>query len=337
MAFTAAQLALLQDEHTEAKLAVNINIAAPTNLLSNPGFETAGGGGADIWADWTESAADGALANETTNVRSGDDACKITAGASLTSRVKAVVTTVAGQQYKLGFWARGDGTYDGRFTIRDSTHKTDIVSLEATGVTGAAFAEVTRSFVAPAGCVEVAVLFYCPSTASGVCYVDDVTMYREFRYCSGTDAVKIGDDWYTPRPLEGDEFALADPRSARTSITIGDQDGVVRTAYYAERFSGSTATVYLLLRKPPVQTWSQVTSVAWKCENCEDVGDGWFRVNLSGASGHRQRAGLRIGTRSEFNYAPEPGETLHIGGEPATWGPAPDLHERARSRYTVRR
>ena len=165
----------------------------------------------------------------------------------------------------------------------------------------------------------------------------DIAITSPLRYCTGTDAIKIGANWYTPRPLEGDEFALADPRSARVSITIGDQDGTVRTAYYAERFSEFTVTVYLLLREPPTQTWAEVVSVAWACENCEDVGDGWFRVNLSGASGHRQRAGLRIGTRSEFNYAPEPGETLHIGGEPATWGPAPDLHERARSRYMVRR
>ena len=35
---------------------------ANDNLLLNPGFETAGGGGADIWANWSETAGDGAPA-----------------------------------------------------------------------------------------------------------------------------------------------------------------------------------------------------------------------------------------------------------------------------------
>ena len=51
-------------------------------LLSNPGFETAGGGGADVWGSWTESAGDGALANEVAIVNSGSDAAKVTAGAT---------------------------------------------------------------------------------------------------------------------------------------------------------------------------------------------------------------------------------------------------------------
>ena len=37
---------------------------ANDNLLANPGFETAGGGDPDFWANWTETAGDGALANE---------------------------------------------------------------------------------------------------------------------------------------------------------------------------------------------------------------------------------------------------------------------------------
>jgi len=150
----------------------------------------------------------------------------------------------------------------------------------------------------------------------------DIDITSPLRYCSGDDAIKVGANWYTPRPLEGDRFSLADPRSARTYVDIADHDGVVRAAYYAERFSGEAVTVYVYLREPPVRTWTQIVSIAWACEYCEDVGDGWFRVNLFAASGHRKRAGLRVGTRSEFHYAPEPGEVLSIGGEPAHFAQA---------------
>src|SRR3972149_3921648 len=50
--------------------------------LANGGFETAGAGGADVWGSWTETAGDGALANETTLVHGGADAAKSTAGAT---------------------------------------------------------------------------------------------------------------------------------------------------------------------------------------------------------------------------------------------------------------
>ena len=44
-----------------------------TNLVLNPGFETAGGGGADIWANWTEAAGSGTLANATSGMHNGAD------------------------------------------------------------------------------------------------------------------------------------------------------------------------------------------------------------------------------------------------------------------------
>src|SRR4030065_403093 len=49
--------------------------------ILNGGFETAGAGGADVWATWAETAGDGALANETTIVHGGREAGKDTAGA----------------------------------------------------------------------------------------------------------------------------------------------------------------------------------------------------------------------------------------------------------------
>src|SRR3990172_7900670 len=56
-----------------------IRLGTEILAILNPGFEVAGAGGADIWANWVETAGDGALANETTEVHSGVDAAKMTA------------------------------------------------------------------------------------------------------------------------------------------------------------------------------------------------------------------------------------------------------------------
>ena len=145
--------------------------ASSDNLLSNPGFETAGGG-TDVWADWTEIFADGAIANETTIVHAGTDAAKITAGASVNTYVFQAITVTPETNYILRFWTRGDGTYGGRYRIRDVTGAADIVAQAATGVTGAAYVEFLKEFTTPAGCVSVAIYLYCPGTNTGIVYFD---------------------------------------------------------------------------------------------------------------------------------------------------------------------
>lgn len=151
------------------------------NLLSNNGFETPGAGDPDFWANWTENAGDGALANEAVNQHWGNDAMKATAGATVDTYVTGDVTVVAGEDYTLRFWTRGDGTYDGRYRILDVTNATNIVALTATGVTGTTYTEVTQAFTAPtqpADCVSVRITLRCPSTAAGIAYFDDVCVHK---------------------------------------------------------------------------------------------------------------------------------------------------------------
>ncbi len=143
-------------------------------LLSNGGFETAGGGGADIWANWTESAGDGALANEGAIVHSGDDSAKVTAGATANTYVKQAGTTVAEREYKVKFWTRGDGTDAGRYLIYDASNAADIVALVTTGVTAATWTEVTVVFSTPVGCVSTELYLYCSTTDTAITYFDDV-------------------------------------------------------------------------------------------------------------------------------------------------------------------
>jgi len=145
-------------------------------LLLNPGFEIAGGGGADIWANWTENAGDGALADVGAPVHGGAHACQSTAGPSANTYVVQTIGVTAGRLYYLSFWTRGDGTNDGRYRVRDATGAADIIPITNTGVTGAAYAEVTAYFLAPAGCANVELYLYCSSVNTAIVYFDDASI-----------------------------------------------------------------------------------------------------------------------------------------------------------------
>jgi hypothetical protein len=146
--------------------------------MLNGGFETAGGGGADIWANWVEVVGDGALANEAVTIHTGADAAKFTAGAGVNTYVQQNSTVVPGATYKYRCWTRGDGTHDGEYSIYDVSNSGDIVTRTGTGVTGAAYAMVDVEFTAPAGCTSARLRLYCPDTDTKIAYFDTVSLRR---------------------------------------------------------------------------------------------------------------------------------------------------------------
>lgn len=143
---------------------------ANDNLLSNHGFETAGAGDPDFWANWTEAANDGALANETVVIHEGNDAAKFTAGVNKTTSIIQAITVVAGKKYRIRIWTRGDGTNAGRYRVHDGT--TYLIAQTTTGVTGAAYAAVVDEFTVPTGKTSVNVWLDCPPVDGGICYFD---------------------------------------------------------------------------------------------------------------------------------------------------------------------
>ncbi|GEM_PF-4780887 len=132
------------------------------------------------------------------------------------------------------------------------------------------------------------------------------------RYCTGLDPVQVGSDWYAPRSIWYDALAITSPSESQTSIVFDDLDNTLRVAWYSERFSAKDVSVYLLVRNVGDADWTTTLSVLWKCRACKYTRDGKFIVDLYGAAGLRPRAGLRVGTRSEFEYAPEPGEAIRF-------------------------
>jgi hypothetical protein len=92
-----------------------------TNVLPllNVGFETAGGGGADVFANWTEDPQDGSISRDSTTPHGGSYSCRFTNGTTYPT-VSQTIPVVAGKSYTLSYWTRGDNTYDGSFSIYDN-------------------------------------------------------------------------------------------------------------------------------------------------------------------------------------------------------------------------
>ena len=142
---------------------------ANDNLLANPGFETAGVGGDDVWANWTETKGDGALANEAGAPHEGSDAAKATSGATSNTKVAQTITTVAGKRYRLRFYSKDDGTNAGRYGIYDVSGSADIVAVTATAI-AAAYAATVVEFVAPATSTRIDL--WCPAVNTKIVYFD---------------------------------------------------------------------------------------------------------------------------------------------------------------------
>jgi len=159
---------------------VNDFIALPLeNLVTNAGFETAGAGGADVWAGWSETAGDGAIADEGVIVHGGSHAAKLTAGATANTLIDAnygLTYCPSGITVTLTFWARGDGTNAGRYAVARSDWGVWLISPTSTGVTGAAYAQVSNTFTVPAGFPGFVLRFMCPSANGGIAYFDDVSI-----------------------------------------------------------------------------------------------------------------------------------------------------------------
>ncbi len=130
--------------------------------------------GADIWANWTESASNGALAIETTIVHEGNVAAKLTMGASTNTALGQGLTLVAGKKYRLGFFTQGDGTNQARYRLYDEDNRGYIFSNTNTGVSGTAYAAVTKDFTAPAECTSANLILTGAAVDGAVAYFDAV-------------------------------------------------------------------------------------------------------------------------------------------------------------------
>lgn len=227
------------------------------DLVENGGFETLGGGGADIWALWGEIVGDGAIADENILVHSGSHAAKLTAGASRNSYVKASnvssggngCNVIPGMACELKFWTRGDGTYAGRYAVYDNTNGGWIRSTVSTGISGTTYTEVTYPFTIPAGCYMILLYLWCPGTAGGISYFDDVSITCNYPL-SGV---------YQPSGITYGEVGIGDGRTS-TKHNGTDSGVLIGSKAFGSVWNGNIGSMISWGKVDAVGRWSDLTA-----------------------------------------------------------------------------
>jgi hypothetical protein len=145
------------------------------NIITAAGFEWQAS--LSLYGNWSAQVNGGTWASETTITHSGTSSVKITADATGTSYGTRVVhdyfTVTPEMTYGLSFWSYGDGTNAGRYKVNVQPGGTDIISLRTTGITAAAWGQVSTSFTTPAGCTGIRFSLYCAPVNGAVVYFDD--------------------------------------------------------------------------------------------------------------------------------------------------------------------
>lgn len=190
---------------SDSDIAITIDIDAPVaygttaggNLVQNPGFETAGGGGGDVFANWTEDTDSGnaVIVDETTTVRSGSHSCKIASKVLATGILSPTVDGAVYQDitveplkvYKLSFWSRASEEYQykqGRFGIYDVTNSEWISSEQDTyAFSDSGWENITAFFATRIACVAIRIYLFqnhSHSVGANDSYVlfDDVDVHQ---------------------------------------------------------------------------------------------------------------------------------------------------------------
>lgn len=139
----------------------------------NGGFETAGGGGADVFANWAESVSAGStISDETSDIRSGAHAAKLTIDATPgAARMSQFSILALGKAYRWSMWSHGGSGVNETLSLRDPTTAAIYTNFNQT----AAYAEYRAEFVATLGTgIQV-----CHSGAANKTYfIDDIRLTR---------------------------------------------------------------------------------------------------------------------------------------------------------------
>lgn len=160
------------------------------NLVLNPGFETAGGGGADVFGSWTESVGDGTIARSTTVYQEGAASAALTNGALNNTYIQQNIAVTAGATYSLNIFNRFNSINHGRYEVLNITAGGSIVAATVLPVPYAGFDTwylSNLSFTVPIGCNTIGLVLRCPTGGTGTAWFDYVTLRRVL------DPVEIGE------------------------------------------------------------------------------------------------------------------------------------------------
>jgi hypothetical protein len=129
-------------------------------------------------------------------------------------------------------------------------------------------------------------------------------------YCTGDIPVTLASNTYTPRGMTVGSIPVGPSKSSRASVRLADQDSILAAKWFAERFTGVIVTITEAIMKEGV--WVVTKTVPWVCTGVVRSSNGDFTMSLSGAGGMKPRAGLKMGSRIDFPFAPEPGTIIRL-------------------------
>src|SRR3972149_536413 len=110
---------------------------ASSNVLTDGGFETAGGGGDDVFDAWEENTPDSPgtdIARDTVVFYAGAASAKVRNTVNANVWVSQTNTVVPGHVYSLRARCRGDGSHSGRFAISAAVYGDIVPAARSCGV-----------------------------------------------------------------------------------------------------------------------------------------------------------------------------------------------------------
>lgn len=155
-------------------------------LVANGGFETAGAGGADVVASWTEQINGSAAIAVSATAHGGSASIKLTnngASSSTFSKVYQSFPCDPATECTLSFWTQGDGSHCGQWRLADPDITGNggadgyIVGPSDTLVTAATWTQITKVFRTPAYTTNLRLDLLSPTAGSGAfALFDDVSV-----------------------------------------------------------------------------------------------------------------------------------------------------------------
>jgi hypothetical protein len=183
--------------------------------------DTTGRLSTDVFSSWSEVNGNGQVFLDTSAPQTGSNCVGIITGASSSSSIYQQPTVVPYRQYTATFYAKGDGTYAGRYEIYDVTNAVSITGVITTGVTANSWTQVTKTVIAPAGCVSIRLRFYSSATTGVTVYFDNATLQQD----SDTFKWRKNDEDYAILPITGAAQTLKEGITATFGATTGHTVG----------------------------------------------------------------------------------------------------------------
>jgi len=146
------------------------------------------------------------------------------------------------------------------------------------------------------------------------------------RYCTGDDPIIHGAVRFNPHMMKLSPLTMARPLSAKWSILVHDPDRTLYDDLRANRSDWLDIDIIfqLLIKLRTDATWTECFALTMKRTTSEyNRVTGWFKLDCSGAAGIRPRAGLTVGNRTDFSYAPDASIPIKIGSSGFTFPSGP--------------